>query len=175
MAWVVLLRGVNVGGHRSFRPTTVCGRLRRLHVVNVGSAGTFVVWAPIARADLRAELARCVPSNTQVVICRGRDVVRALSDERLSAPPPRAGETRFISVLSRRARSKPELPMQFPLRGKWLLRILATEGQFVFGIYRRDMKVIWYLGELDRLFGVPLTTRNANTMAAVARVLAEKT
>jgi hypothetical protein len=33
------------------------------------------------------------------------------------------------------------------------------------------MKVIGYLGMLDRLFGVPVTTRNWNTVTAIAAVL----
>jgi hypothetical protein len=33
------------------------------------------------------------------------------------------------------------------------------------------MKVIGYLGTLDRLYGVPVTTRNWNTIAAIGRVL----
>jgi uncharacterized protein (DUF1697 family) len=38
-------------------------------------------------------------------------------------------------------------------------------------MYRRHMKVIGYLGTLDRLFGVPVTTRNWNTFTAIAKVL----
>jgi hypothetical protein len=33
------------------------------------------------------------------------------------------------------------------------------------------MKVIGYLGKLDRLFGVPVTTRNWTTVTGIARVL----
>jgi hypothetical protein len=33
------------------------------------------------------------------------------------------------------------------------------------------MKVIGYLGALDRLYGVSVTTRNWNTIAAIVRVL----
>ena len=33
------------------------------------------------------------------------------------------------------------------------------------------MKAIGFLGLLDRLYGVPVTTRNWNTIAAIARVL----
>jgi hypothetical protein len=33
------------------------------------------------------------------------------------------------------------------------------------------MKAIGYLGRLEKLFGVPLTTRNWNTILAVARIL----
>jgi hypothetical protein len=35
------------------------------------------------------------------------------------------------------------------------------------------MKAIDYLGRLDRVFGVPLTTRNWNTMTSIAKVLSE--
>ena len=54
MALVVLLRGVNVGGHRTFRPTVLVRRLESLDVVNVGAAGTFVVRRPVARATAPA-------------------------------------------------------------------------------------------------------------------------
>ena len=61
--------------------------------------------------------------------------------------------------------------MSFPSTGKWLLKILAREKRFVFGVYRRHMKVISYLGMFDRLFGVPATTRNWKTINTIARVL----
>jgi uncharacterized protein (DUF1697 family) len=171
VARVVLLRGVNVGGHRSFRPTAVCAQLRQLDVVNIGAAGTFVIRAPVPRAELRAELARRLPSKTEIVICEGRDFARIVSEKRFFARPCPPDVTRFVSVLSRRPRSAPAMPMQFPPRGRWLLRILGSEQRFVYGVYRRDMKVIGYLGALDRLFGAPATTRNWNTILAIARAL----
>jgi hypothetical protein len=76
-----------------------------------------------------------------------------------------------VSILSRLPRSAPALPLRFPPRGKWLLKVLARDGRFVLGLYRRHMRVIGYLGELDRLFGVRATTRNWNTIAAIAGVL----
>jgi hypothetical protein len=33
------------------------------------------------------------------------------------------------------------------------------------------MKAIGYLGQIDRLFGVPATTRNWNTITMIAKVL----
>jgi len=48
---------------------------------------------------------------------------------------------------------------------------MASEGQFVFGIYRRHMKTIGYLGRIDKLYGVPATTRNWNTITAIVRIL----
>jgi len=38
-------------------------------------------------------------------------------------------------------------------------------------VYRRHMKTIGYLGQIDKLFGVPVTTRNWNTIIAIVRIL----
>jgi uncharacterized protein (DUF1697 family) len=68
-------------------------------------------------------------------------------------------------------RLTPELPLALPSQCQWLLRVLARDGRFVIGEYRRQMKAIGYLGTLDRLFGEPATTRNWNTLTAIAKVL----
>jgi uncharacterized protein (DUF1697 family) len=171
VALVVLLRGVNVGGHRSFRPTTLAGQLKHLGAVNIGAAGTFVIRRPVTRTQLRAELRRRLPFDAEIMICQGREIVRLMSQNPFAGHPVRPDIVRFVSVLSRRPRSAPSTPRTLPSRGKWLLKILARDNLFVFGVYRRHMKVISYLGTFDRLFGVPVTTRNWNTITAIARVL----
>ena len=171
MALVVLLRGVNVGGHRTFRPSTLVAQLKHLDPVNIGAAGTFVIRQPVGRAQLRAEFARRLPFAAQIAICDGRQMVRLLSHTAFADHVTRPGVVRFVSVLSRAPRSAPPTPMSFPSTGAWLVRILARDGRFVVGMYRRHMKVIGYLGALDRVFGVPATTRNWNTLTAIAKVL----
>ncbi len=171
MALVVLLRGVNVGGHRRFRPVTLAEQLRHLSAVNIGAAGTFVIRRPVARAQLRAELARRLPFETEIVICDGRDIVRLLSDDIAVHDPAQPGIVRFMSVLSRAPRLTPTLPLDLPPQGEWLVKILSRDGRFVIGQYRRHMKTIGYLGALDRIFGVPVTTRNWGTVTAIAAVL----
>jgi uncharacterized protein (DUF1697 family) len=171
MALVVLLRGVNVGGHRTFRPTTLTGQLKHLDVVNIGAAGTFVIRQPGTRARVRAEFARRLPFDAEMMICEGREIVRMMSHNRFADQPVGPDIVHFVSVLSKSPRSAPSTPMSFPASGKWLLKILARDNRFVFGLYRREMKAIAYLGTLDRLFGVPATTRNWNTITAIANVL----
>ena len=122
-------------------------------------------------ASAHAEFSRRLPFETEIVICRGADIAKLVSRDVFSDHPPRPDTVRFVSVLSRLPRSKPELPLTLPARGRWLLRILAREGRFALGMYRRHMKVVTYLGTLDRIFGVPATTRNINTISAIARVL----
>ena len=50
-------------------------------------------------------------------------------------------------------------------------RLIATKKQFVFGIYRRRLKTIGYLGQIDKFLGVPATTRNWNTIGTIVRIL----
>jgi uncharacterized protein (DUF1697 family) len=135
------------------------------------AAGTFVIRRTVTRAQLRAEFARRLPFDAEIMICQGREIVRLMSHNHFADQPVRPDIVRFVSVLSQRPRATPSMPMTFPPSGKWLLKILATDNRFVFGLYRRHMKVISYLGAFDRLFGVPATTRNSNTITAIARVL----
>jgi uncharacterized protein (DUF1697 family) len=171
VALVVLLRGINVGGQRRFRPLELVKELQHLDAVNIGAAGTLVIRQPVGRVQLRTEIARRLPFDAEIMICDGPDIVRLLSRDVFASHPAQPDIVRFVSVLSRIPRSGPSLPMQFPAQGKWLLNVLERDGRFVIGLYRRHMKVIGYLGTLDRLFRVPLTTRNWNTMAAIGKVL----
>lgn len=171
MALVVFLRGVNVGGHRSFRPSVLAARLKHLGAVSIGTAGTFVIRRRVGRTPLRAAFTRSLAFEAEVVICDGRDVVRLASRDYFSGHPDRADLVRFVSVLSRSPRAKPSTPLSLPTSGSWMVRVLGREGRFVVGVYRRQMKVIGHLGALDRVFGVPVTTRSWKTIAAVAAVL----
>jgi uncharacterized protein (DUF1697 family) len=145
--------------------------LHQFDVVNIGAAGTFVIRQPVGRVQLRTEIARRLPFDAEIMICDGSDISRLLSRDVFASHPAQPDIVRFVSVLSRVPRSGPSLPMQLPAQGKWLLKVLERDGRFVVGLYRRHMKVIGYLGTLDRLFGVPLTTRNWNTIAAIGKML----
>lgn len=186
MALVVFLRGVNVGGHRTFRPSILARELSDsdYDVVNVGAAGTFIVWKPGPRGEFCAELRRKLPFAAHVVLCEGRNLIRLETENPFGTEPSHPDIVRFVSILSRAgglrtsprhaktARvGEPGLPVTFPPEGEWLVRVIATNKQFVFGMYRRHMKTISYLGQIDKLFGAPATTRNWNTILAVLRLL----
>ena len=171
MALVVLLRGVNVGGHKTFRPAVLAEQLKDFEAVNIGAAGTFVIRRALSQAELRAELLRRLPFETEIMICQGRDILRLLSTNPFAGEPVRPDVVRFVSLLAKRPAAAPAMPMTFPSSGMWLLKILGRDNRFVFGVYRRHMKAIGYLGTLDRLFGVPATTRNWNTITAIGKVL----
>jgi uncharacterized protein (DUF1697 family) len=167
VALVVFLRGVNVGGHRTFRPSTLVPQLAHLDAVNIGAAGTFVIRRPISRARLRAEFTRRLPFEAEIAICQHREISGLLSRRYFSNQRIGPDVVRFVSVLTRASRAAPTLPLRLPATGPWLVQVLARERRLVVGLYRRQMQTIRYLRDLDRVFGVPVITRNWKTMTAI--------
>ena len=169
MALVVFLRGVNVGGHRTFRPSVLARELSDYDVVNVGAAGTFVVRNPGSSARFRAALLRKLPFEADVALCDGRDLIRAERDQPFGNPPPDV--VRFVGILSKPRPVRASFPITLPPSGEWFVRLIAANNRFVFGVYRRRMKTIGYLRQIDSLLGVRVTTRNWNTIVAIVRIL----
>src|SRR5262252_5602232 len=99
MALVVFLRGVNVGGHRTFRPSLLARKLSDYDVVNVGAAGTFVVRRPGSREKFRAALLRKLPFEADVVFCDGRDLLRLAKENPFGTEPLRPDIYRFVSMM----------------------------------------------------------------------------
>jgi uncharacterized protein (DUF1697 family) len=174
MAAVVLLRGVNVGGHRTFRPTVLARELSDYEAVNIGATGTFVIWKPGSVTTFRAELLRKLPFAREVVVCEGRDLISLANRDPFGTGPPRPDVVRFVSFLPKSARVPSAMPMRFPPDGEWSVRLLASDGDFILGEYRRHMKTIGYVGEIDKLVGTKVTTRNWNTILTIVRVLKER-
>lgn len=171
MAIVVFLRGVNVGGHRTFRPSVLARQLSDYDVVNVGAAGTFVVRKPQSRAKFRAALIAKLPFDAHVMLCEGSDLLRLETANPFGSKPSPPDVVRFVSILAKPGAVRTKLPISFPSDGQWLVRVIGCEGPFVFGMYRRHMKTIGYLGQIDKLYGAPATTRNWNTIASIVRIL----
>ena len=94
---------------------------------------------------------------------------------RSRSEPSRPELVRFVSILSKPGRVRASMPIALPPGGEWFVRVIASKKRFVFGVYRRHMKTISYLGQIAKLFGVPATTRNWNTIIAVVRILKDRT
>jgi uncharacterized protein (DUF1697 family) len=171
MALVVFFRGINVGGHRAVRPSVLAKELGIYDAVNVGAAGTLVVRKPGLRAEFLAELRRKLPFEATIALCDGSDLIRLELDNPFGAEPPRADVVQFVSILSAARSHRVSLPIALPADGEWLVRIIGSKDRFVYGVYRRHMKTIGYLGQIDSLFGAPATTRSWTTMRSVLRIL----
>ncbi len=171
MALIVLLRGINVGGHRAFRPTLLAEELRAYDVVSIGAAGTFVVRRPSSQAHLRTELRSRLPVTTQFVFCEGKNLLRLEATGALERPPSECGVVRFVSFLARGCRTRPSLPLTIPPGDDWFVRVTRLTNRIAVGEYRRHMRTISHLSQLDTLFGTLVTTRSWGTVNAILRIL----
>jgi len=171
MHWVVFLRAVNVGGTNLCRPALLAKQLSRFGVVNIGAVGTFVVRENVSESTLRNAIAKKLPFKCEIMICPARDIMKLASKDPFAGQPSGDNITRFVNVLAKRLPSPPSLPLCLPADDDWLLKIIAIENRFVFGLYRREMKAISYLGKVEKLLGVPATNRNWNIIEKIAKIL----
>src|SRR5258708_11944067 len=146
MPSVVFLRGVNVGGANLCRPAELAKQLGEFGVVNIGAVGTFVVREDVSESALRAAFARKLPFKCEIMICPARDIIKLASKDPFSRQASGPDITRFVSVLAKRLRAPPPLPLSLPSDDDWLLKIIAIQDRFVLGLYRRQIKHIHSLG-----------------------------
>ncbi len=188
MAWVVFLRAVNVGGANRCQPARIAKQLAKFGVVNIGAVGTFVVREDVSESTLRAAIARQLPFKCEIMICPAKQIVDLMRRDPFSRQPSGPNITQFVNILHKPLRKRiafdlvrtsniehqrsqlPSLPVSLPSDNDWLLKIIAIRGRFVLGLYRRQMKVITYLGKIEKLLGVPATTRNWNTIEKVVKI-----
>ena len=171
MPWVVFLRAVNVGGTNRCQPALIAKQLAKFGLVNIGAVGTFVVGQNVSESALRAAIARKLPFKCEIMVCPARDIIKLASKDPFSRQPSGPDITRFVSVLHKRPRTVPTFPLSLPSDYDWLLKIIAIQDRFVLGLYRRQMKAISYLGQIEKRLGVPATTRNWNTIEKVVKLL----
>ena len=171
MPSVVFLRAVNVGTANRCRPAEIAKELSKFHVVNIGAVGTFVVRKEVSESTLRAAFARQLPFQCDIMICPARELLKLVTKDPFAKEPSGPGFTRFVNVLHKPLRKRPSLPLSLPTDDEWLAKIVAIEGRFVLGVYRREIKAIGCLGKIEKLLEVPATNRNWNTIQKVVEVL----
>ncbi|MFN2386387.1 MAG: DUF1697 domain-containing protein [Thermoanaerobaculia bacterium] len=174
MALVVFLRGVNVGRNKRFQPAALARELP-FEAVNVGAAGTLVVRKAVSPAALRSEILQRLPFEAEVMVCRASEVV-ALAREPVFADAATPEDAqRFVSVLARKPRAIPTLPIAAPAGKVWEVRIVGVSGPFALSFWRHLGDRVLYPNEVvEKAFGAPATTRNWNTIRKVCAVLAKK-
>ena len=174
MVSVVFLKGVNVGGHRTFRPSRLASEMAKLGVINVGAAGTFVVWKSTTESKLRQEFLHRLPFETEVMVCSAEEVLQLAPGEPFGGQCLGPDIVRFVSVLPKRARVPVALPISLPAGENWLVRLVAIRGRFAFGLYRQSMQTIRLLGQIQKHLGGSITTRNWNTFSNLFEILKTK-
>ncbi|HYK42508.1 MAG TPA: DUF1697 domain-containing protein [Thermoanaerobaculia bacterium] len=170
MKLVVLLKGVNVGKHRRFLPAALAKELADFDVVNVGAVGTFVVRKAPSAAALRAEIARRLPFEAEMMICTEKEI-RALLDRRpftKKAHPPEVRE--MVTLLAKRPASSTTLPIRRPDGESWQVELFEIDGRFALALWRPDPKRMIYVDPQKEL-GISGTTRTWKTYLAIQKAL----
>ena len=170
MAEVVFLRGVNVGGARTFQPSKLARELADFDVVSIGAAGTFVARAKVARKALHAELTRRLPFSAEILACSHKEISALVAAPPFGSEKPAGDQKWYVSVVDKSIRGA-KLPLDKPA-DDWQVRVVAVVGKFVCSLHRRRGRTLVYPNEVvERAFGVTATTRNWNTMLSVAKLL----
>jgi uncharacterized protein (DUF1697 family) len=173
MALVVFMRGVNVGGHRTFSPGLFAKELAALDVVNVGAAGTFVVRGKVGQNAVRAELTRRLPFEAALMICPARERLKLAGAEPFRDELSDSEVRPYVTVLARRPRTLPRLPIRQPDGDQWQVKVIGISGRFALSLHRRQGRTLVYPNEVvEKRLGVAATTRNWNTIAAICEILA---
>ena len=171
MPSVVFLRAVNVGKANRCGPAEIAKKLAKFDVVNIGAVGTFVVRKNVSESAFRAAIARQLPFKIDIMICPGRDILKLAASDPFADYPAAPNITRFVNVLAKPVSKRPSLPFCLPSDADWLVKIIAIQGRFVLGVYRREMKAIGYLGKIEKQIGIPATNRSWNTIQKVVQIL----
>ena len=171
MSSAIFLRAVNVGGANRCQPALIARELARFDLVNIGAVGTFIARKKVSESVLRAAIAKKLPFKCDIMICPAKQIIDLARKDPFAGQPSGPDITRFVSVAAKPLRLPFPLPLNLPSDDEWMLKVIASQGRFVLGLYRRQMKAISYLGKVEKLLGVPVTTRNWNTLEKVAKVL----
>jgi uncharacterized protein (DUF1697 family) len=171
MALVVFLRGVNVGGNKTFRPSAFAKELAEFDVTNVGAAGTFVVRGKTTPARLHAEIQRRLPFEAGIMIVRGRELTDLKRSEPFRKFPEKDARP-FVSVMQKAPGKLPRLPLTRPEGDKWEVKLLKVVGQCALSLWRRQGKGMLYPNEVvEKTLGQPSTTRSWNTIVTICQIL----
>lgn len=171
MALVVFLKGINVGGHRRLRPSSLAADLNHFGVMSIGATGTFIVRKAVARATIRAEIMSRVPFEAEAMICNGSEILQLINHDPFGNYPTTQAIIPFVGVMARRKRLSPALPLALPASGDWFVKILQCNDRFILGLHLRQMKAITYLSQLEKIFGLPATIRSWSTILSIGKVL----
>jgi uncharacterized protein (DUF1697 family) len=172
---VVFLRGVNVGRHKRFLPAQLARDLAAFDVANVGAAGTFVVRVAIAQTTLLAEIRKRLAFDAGIIIVQGAQLVAFARSEPFGRHAPAPNEQRFATIMLKRLRKAPDLPLMAPSNDKWQVKVVAVAGQLVASVWRHEpamQRPLYPNAVIEKQFGMA-TTRNWNTINTIGKILSE--
>jgi hypothetical protein len=150
-----------VGGSGVFSTAALA---KKLDLVNIGAAGTFVARGRVAAADI----AREIPFPLDVAVRPANELLKLVD----AGPPAATGAQCFVSVLVAPAKASPRLPLELPPGRAWALRIVERRGPYVLALRRTDQRRGLDLSAVvEKAFGARATTRGWPTFERIAKAV----
>lgn len=175
MGLVVLLRGVNVGGTRSFKPSQLPDAVPEFQMTNLGAAGTYVIAGDPDPEDVRARILDALPFETEVLLVAGDRLQRLIEEDPLDAAGGQELK-RYLTVLATPPASIPPLPVDRPEEGPWQFRLVSVEDALALSLRRPEVEGRFYPnGTIEDLLGVGATTRGWRTVERIGEALRNAT
>jgi uncharacterized protein (DUF1697 family) len=174
MPHAVFLRAANVGGANVFRPAQLALALKKLDVVNIGAAGTFVVRSSASATDVRKAFESKLPHSLAMAICPSPDILALVKRDPFKGLKVSKDHRAWVAVLTGKATGKLTFPHLTPAGDEWLTRCDELDGRFALGQWRRHPTKMNTPGlNIEKALGVPITVRWWETIVKVAGVLEE--
>jgi uncharacterized protein (DUF1697 family) len=164
---------VNVGGHHPIRTPDLLALFEDAEFTDVSafraSGNVRFRAARFDRGAVERVLAKVLSEALGGIVdvfARTNDEIRAIAAEDPWRRPPAAGEAPYVSFLSRAPVDRPSLPQSTP-RGD--VEVLAHSELEVYAWGRRVGSLPGFPNAfVERIYGVPATTRNRSTLLALA-------
>ena len=170
MKLVALLKGVNVGRHRRFLPAALAKDMAAFGAVNIGAVGTFVFHGAPSAAALRAEIARRLPFDAEIMICTEREIRTLVDRDPFGARPHPAEVREMVTLLAKKPGGRAKLPIRRPDGDDWQVELFEIDGRFALSLWRPDPKRMIYV-DSQKEIGISGTARSWKTFLAIRKAL----
>jgi uncharacterized protein (DUF1697 family) len=171
MPWVIFLRGVNVGGHNRFQPSLLIKQLAPLRAVNIGAAGTMVVFGKISPSRLRSKVLEQLAFKPEVIVCDAREILKLAEARPFEGEKLDRDHRAFLTVMAKIPGRLPPLPIYVPATDNWQVKVIAVSGNSVLSLWHRVGQRLLYPNEaVERAFGALATTRSWNTIEKIVKI-----
>lgn len=155
-----------------FRPAELVAALKRLDVVNIGAAGTFVVRSSVGAAAIRQAFLDEMPFAPTMAVRPGRDVIALVRSRPFKGVAFSKDLRGWVAVMTGPPKHKPTLPLSSPAGAGWYLRVDEIRGLVALGLQRRHPdRPINTAKSLETALGVPVTVRWWETIEKIAKML----
>jgi uncharacterized protein (DUF1697 family) len=172
MEFVVFFRASNVGGYRTFKPSSLAKELP--DVKSFGAAGTLVASAAASEKWLREQITKKLSFEPELMIFPSKEILDLVTSEPFSRAP--ADVKCFVSAMERAPNKTPALPIERPIGKDWEVRLIQIKGRFALSLWRhRNARAILYPNQVvERTLDTKATTRGWNTILSINKLLTEK-